>query len=371
MMAVVWFQKLLFGVGTVLAWLYRLVPNYGLCIILLTLVVRVVLLPLGIKQIRSMASMQQIQPKVKAIQQKYKGNRQKITEETQALYKELGVNPLGGCLPLLLQLPVLIALFAVLRGGGLTHIPQDSRLHRDIVAQHTTFVGANMLCSAGEAGRTVPINYKGVPPSQQIKGGQLKCGHGGPVRIPYYVFIAGMVATTYYQQRQMQRASPGVVNQQQQTMARVMPIMFGALGFIYQSGLVVYWTTANLFQIGQQLVMLPRMSQGAEETQKGQGGGSQKAEGPARPRPKSGPRPNTGRPAAPRRRPEARGDGSGGQRGGRGVPGRGAKGKSEEPDVRRGSREGSGRPAEPSGSSGTKSTAGGRNAGDRKKRRKR
>jgi YidC/Oxa1 family membrane protein insertase len=370
MIAVAWFQSLLYGVGTVLAWLYNLVPNYGVAIILLTVLVRVVLLPLAIKQIRSMAAMQQIQPKVKAIQQKYKGNRQKITEETQALYKESGVNPLGGCLPLLLQLPVLIALFAVLRGGGLNHIPSDSRLHRDIVAQHTTFVGANMLCSAVEAGRNIPINYgKGVPETERIEGGQLKCGHGTPVRIPYYFFIAAMVGTTFYQQRQMQKASPGPVNPQQQMLTKFMPIMFGALGFIYQSGLVVYWTTANLFQIGQQLVMLPKMSQASQERERGPGGESPGSRDSTRPRPKGGARPNTGSAGTPRRRVEPRSDGgkqrrplSGGRSGGT---------EGSDRDAPSGSQDRTARPAGSSGSSGAKRSAGGRNAGNRKKRRKR
>src|SRR5919198_1328654 len=133
---VVWWQGLLDGLGSVIAFFYGLIPNYGVTIILFTLAIRVVLLPLGIKQIRSMQAMQAIQPKLKALQQKYKGNRQKLNEETMALYKEHGVNPFGGCLPLVLQFPVLIALFAVLRvPGGLSHIPQDSSLARDIKTQ--------------------------------------------------------------------------------------------------------------------------------------------------------------------------------------------------------------------------------------------
>jgi len=119
------FQALLKGIGTVLAYIYKLVPNYGVAIILLTVAIRVILLPLGVKQIRSMQGMQVIQPKIKALQQKYKGgDRQKLNEEMMALYKTHGVNPLSGCLPLLAQFPVLIALFAVLRvPGGLVHIP--------------------------------------------------------------------------------------------------------------------------------------------------------------------------------------------------------------------------------------------------------
>ncbi len=94
MIGIAIFQSLLYGIGSILAFFYRLIPNYGIAIILLTLAMRVLLLPLGLKQIRSMQSMQAIQPQVKAIQQKYKGNRQKINEETMKLYRERGVNRL-------------------------------------------------------------------------------------------------------------------------------------------------------------------------------------------------------------------------------------------------------------------------------------
>src|SRR6185295_20329833 len=108
------FQTLLNGIGWVLAGLYDVIPNFGIAIIILTILIRVVLLPLGIKQIKSMQAMQAIQPKVKELQRKYKGNKTKVQEETMKLYKEAGVNPLGGCLPLLLQFPILIAMYAVI-----------------------------------------------------------------------------------------------------------------------------------------------------------------------------------------------------------------------------------------------------------------
>ena len=105
------FQWLLDAIGWVLAWLYDLVGNFGIAIIILTIVFRIVLLPLGIKQIKSMQAMQALQPKIKEIQKRFKGNKQKIQEQTMKLYQEYGVNPLGGCLPLLLQFPILIAMY--------------------------------------------------------------------------------------------------------------------------------------------------------------------------------------------------------------------------------------------------------------------
>src|SRR5918996_1724416 len=142
------FQALLDGIGWLLAWLYDLTGNFGVAIIILTIAFRVVLLPLGIKQIKSMQAMQALQPKIKEIQKKYKGNKQKVQEQTMKLYQEYGVNPLGGCLPLLLQFPILIAMYSVIRApvpmppnpdnGVVTykdnHLPEDSALFADITA---------------------------------------------------------------------------------------------------------------------------------------------------------------------------------------------------------------------------------------------
>src|SRR5713101_4338454 len=96
------FQFLLNSIGWVLAEIYKYLPNYGAAIVILTLALRFLLVPLAIKQIKSMQNMQALQPKIKELQRKYKGNKQKIQEEQMKLYKDAGVNPLGGCLPLLL-----------------------------------------------------------------------------------------------------------------------------------------------------------------------------------------------------------------------------------------------------------------------------
>ena len=123
------FQALLDGLGWFLARVYDLIPNYGVAIIILTLAIRILLLPLAVKQIRSMQAMQRLQPKIKELQRKYKGNRQKLNEEMMKLYQEYGYNPLSGCLPLVLQFPILIALFAVLSfPKGLTHIPHSDQV---------------------------------------------------------------------------------------------------------------------------------------------------------------------------------------------------------------------------------------------------
>ncbi len=297
MLALGVFQGLLNAIGWVLAQIYDLVGNYGLSIIVLTIVIKVVLLPLGVKQIKSMQAMQSIQPKVKELQKKFKGNKAKIQEETMKLYKEAGVNPLGGCLPLLLQFPILIAMYAVIRAPQLqpadtsgqvvasadataylvhnSHLPEDSALFKNVVLhQNLDFLGMNLQCSAAQSGTQAtiadssrnpvkpdkPILYSDgtALPFQATTGdGKLPCGSKTVDKIPYFALLLFMVATTFYQQRQMQQASPpGAASGQQQAILKLMPLMFGIFGFTFPAGLTLYWTVSNLWQIGQQYVLL-------------------------------------------------------------------------------------------------------------------
>jgi YidC/Oxa1 family membrane protein insertase len=270
----VW-QQLLNGIGWLLAHIYALIPNYGLTIIAFTLLIRIVLLPLGVKQIRSMQHMQAIQPKIKQLQQRYKGNRAKQQEEIMKLYQEFGVSPFSGCWPVLLQFPILIAMYAVIRfPQHPIHIPADTKLYGVVTSQvpptypppkeaappnGTDFLGMNLLCSASQAG-----NPNAELGDRRVVNGEtvtvpypVDCGTGVASRIPYYVFAILMFGTTFLQQRQMQKASPpGAASGQQQAILKVMPLMFGVFGFFFPAGLVLYWTTSNGWQIGQQYFML-------------------------------------------------------------------------------------------------------------------
>jgi YidC/Oxa1 family membrane protein insertase len=275
------FQMLLDGMGWILARIYDFIPNWGLAIIVLTVLIRLVLLPLGVKQIRSMQNMQIIQPKVKQIQQKYKGNKQKQQEEIMNLYREHGVNPFSGCWPVLLrfpQYPVHIPAESELYAAVTTQIPESTsgpptvaflQDHGAVLKDGTwvvpespptgtTFLGMNLLCSAQQAGNAdakVASKYEASDGSPIEY--QLDCGSTVPERIPYYLFAAAMFATTWFQQRQMQSASPpGASSQQQQALLKIMPLMFGVFGFFFPVGLVLYWTTSNAWQIGQQYFML-------------------------------------------------------------------------------------------------------------------
>jgi YidC/Oxa1 family membrane protein insertase len=348
---------LLQGLGVLLSFLYDLVRSYGLAIILLTVLVRVVLLPLTIRQTRSMQEMQKLQPKIKELQRKYKGNRQKVAEETQKLYREHQVNPLGGCLPLLLQLPVFFALFGVLRATegafavpsepirpaavqaegtvcrpntspsvrgqpasdvvcegpsgevvtydieewrtkqsrlpidtpppslaicarqevegdrvtgflcesvlGPGHLPEESELYAAIVEDRAEFLGIELACSPTQAASREAVRLCAGPGTE-----------GGVVpAIPYFVLVALMVGTTYYQTKQMQRASAGPAAQQQQLMARIMPVFLGFISISISAGVLVYWVTTNAWQIGQQYMMLRQRAQAEPQPARGSGKG--------------------------------------------------------------------------------------------------
>lgn len=365
------FQALLNSIGWVLAKVYDVVGNYGLSIIVLTIVIRVILLPLGIKQIKSMGAMQAIQPRIKELQKKHKGNKQKAQEETMKLYKEAGVNPLGGCLPLLLQFPILIAMYAVIRAPVPNaaydpakpdpnvpafvnnHLPVDSQLYADVITDtNMNFLTMNLQCSASQAGKQQTAPNSAGEPSELNHD----CGSSTADKIPFFALLAVMIGTTFFQQRQMQRASPpGASSGQQQAIMKIMPIMFGFFGYAFPAGLTMYWTVSNFWQIGQQYALLKaghigpeamerrmaeqrvknanapakkglmaRMQERAEEARRHQegrgsttgsgrkpsGGGSSKGPQPKQRRPNTGGSKGGGRPAPKRRRG---GGGSGGK----------------------------------------------------------
>jgi YidC/Oxa1 family membrane protein insertase len=292
------FQILLNSIGWMLAEIYRFVPNYGVSIVLLTLVIRFALLPLGIKQIKSMQHMQAMAPKIKELQKKYKGNKAKAQEEQMKLYKEAGVSPFGGCLPLLATFPFLIAMYSVIRMPVLepyldsatpsayvvhnNHLPVDSKLFHDVIThEHTDLGPMNLQCTPSQSGTTAVLqdskknplvtglplrdgrtilnnDEKQTPVLEGVStSGTLDCGKGVSDKIPFFLLLALMVGTTYYQQRQMQRASPpGAASGQQQAILKFMPFMFGIFGFAFPGGLILYWTVANFFQISQQSLLL-------------------------------------------------------------------------------------------------------------------
>ena len=243
------------AIGFLLALAYQYVPahNLGLAIIALTCVVMLALFPLTAKQARSMISMQKVQPEIKRLQQKYKSDKQKQNEEILKFYQENKINPLAGCLPLVMQFPIFISLFHVLRSvqGNVPKTGSFNRLYHDICGPSIT------KCQKHPTG----LHFLGMDLSKSLWN--VRASSILTV-LPYVISILLIIATGWYQARQtMARQQSNVnaspVNSQMQFMTKVFPIVFGVLSLRFASGLVVYWVTSNIWRIGQQHLVLNKI----------------------------------------------------------------------------------------------------------------
>src|SRR5919106_117443 len=228
------------AVGYVLAFFYALIPNLGVAIILLTVTVMLLLFPLTAKSARSMLAMQRLQPEIKKLQAKYKGDRQKLNEEMMKFYQENKVNPLGGGLPLLVQLPVFFALFHVLRHiAGTT--PVGSSLHQDILEAERAGHGLEFL--------GMDLSLKATD------------NHGDIwTALPYYILVGLVVFTGYIQSRQTQRNTPPGADQRMLIIGKVLPIVFGVFSLNFPAGLVLYFFVSNLWRVGQQELIMRKIA---------------------------------------------------------------------------------------------------------------
>jgi YidC/Oxa1 family membrane protein insertase len=246
--------------ANILAWFYSLVPNYAVAIILLTLLVMVIVTPLTLKGTRSMMIMQKLQPEMRKIQQKYKDDRQKQNEELLKFYKENEINPLGGCLPLLVQLPVFIVLYQVLRGltlrqpslgfdvgwvtgNGPTDVPSVERTFDPAYVNHNSDLYHDLSNTTQMTAFGLDLSESA---SQALSQGILHA-------LPYLALIAIVAVTGVIQQRQIQGRNTGAqVNPQQQAIMRLMPVFLPLISFGLPAGLVLYFSVSNLYRIGQQ-----------------------------------------------------------------------------------------------------------------------
>jgi len=212
-----WFPALTRFFTWLLTATHNIVPNYGVAIILITIVVRLLLAPLMARQMRSMKRMSVLQPRMKEIQERFPDDRQKQSEAMMALYKEAGVNPLSmmtGCLPMFLQLPVFIGFYYALQGA--------------IQLRQQPFVGWIDDLSQPEALFVIP-------------------GIDLPVRLLPILMGASMVA--------QQKLTPSTMDPAQaRMMLIVMPVMFTVMFYQFASGLVLYWFVSTLLGIGQQVL---------------------------------------------------------------------------------------------------------------------
>lgn len=180
------------------------VPNYGLAIILMTIIVKLALFPLTKKQIQSTKAMMKIQPKMKELQTKYKNDKQRLNMELANLYKSEGVNPMAGCLPLLIQMPILIGIFYGIRDFN--------------------YVGPSGFLWMESISNPDPI---------------------------YVLPILSALSTFAYSKMSMPSSGAG----SSKMMLYFMPLFIGYISLSFPAGLVLYWVVMNLMQLGQQFMM--------------------------------------------------------------------------------------------------------------------
>src|SRR3954447_6010801 len=222
----------IFGPASGAAWV--------LSIIGLTLLIRAALIPLLVKQIKSSRNMQLIQPKVKELQKKYGHDREKLAQETMALYRETGTNPFASCLPLLVQMPIFLALFRLLDHAQKNKTGQG-------------FLTDELARSFGNAKLfgTIPISATFLKNDGLVS-----------VQILAAILVVAMTATTFMTQRQLMTknmphdAMTGPYAQQQKMLLYVLPVVFAVGGVAFPIGVLFYWTTTNLWTMCQQFYVI-------------------------------------------------------------------------------------------------------------------
>ena len=211
--------------------------TWALSIIGLTVVIRIMLIPLFVKQIKSSRNMQLLQPQMKELQKKYGHDRERMAQETMKLYRETGTNPFSSCLPLLLQAPVLYALFHVLRTAA-----------KDAAIGALSASAALSLANSEIFGAKISDSFTGADSVH--------------VQVLTAALVVIMTATTFITQRQLmaknmpESAMSGPYAQQQKMLLYVLPVVFAVGGIAFPIGVLLYWTTSNLWTMGQQFYVI-------------------------------------------------------------------------------------------------------------------
>jgi YidC/Oxa1 family membrane protein insertase len=223
--------------------------DWVLAIIFLVITVRAILFPVYVKQIKSQRAMQQLAPQIKALQEKHKGDRESLQRETMELYRKEGTNPLMGCLPMVIQIPVMWSLFHVLRHLKPNVSDHTKTLYGWTIAQFDGAEHAKLL------GAPIVTSFRSS--SQQLS----EMGASGTtVKIVAGILVVIMIVTTYMTSRQMILKTGWAEDPTQKMVQRLMlygiPVSLLISGFAFPIGVVLYWTTTNLFSLGQQFWVL-------------------------------------------------------------------------------------------------------------------
>ncbi len=212
--------------------------SWAFAIVGLVVVIRIALIPLFVRQIKSQRNMQLLQPKIKEIQKKYAGDRERQSQEMMALYKDTGTNPLSSCLPILAQAPIFYALFQVLQGISMGIARGVMTPELVAQARDATLFGVPIYATFVDAAQT---------PLPTV------------TRIFTMVLIVFMTFTTFITQRQLivkNSAKDNPMVQQQKILLYVFPVIFAVTGINFPVGVLIYWLTTNLWSMGQQFYVI-------------------------------------------------------------------------------------------------------------------
>ena len=216
--------------------------TWALSIMGLVIIIRIILIPLFVKQIKSQRALTALQPHMKEIQKKYKDDRQKQSEEMMKLYKEHKTNPLASCFPILAQAPIFFALFTVLNGIG-----ADPIVTRGVLTQ-------------ADGASAAKAEFFGAPISETFMSSDITT-----VKIVTAALIIFMSATTFTTQRQLMTkgmpkmdSSNNMMLKQQKVMLYAFPLIFAFSGVHFPVGVLIYWSTTNLWTWGQQFYVIKR-----------------------------------------------------------------------------------------------------------------
>ena len=258
--------------GYIISFIYDLVQNYGFAIIIFTLIVKLIMLPLVIKQQKSTVQMQKIQPEMQAIQKKYANDQQRLSQETMKLYKKYNISPAGGCLPLLIQLPIIFGLYQVITRPmqyilhmGTDLIQKVADVLKD--AGHITESVANFATKqqqitvassmadnlafveekVGTALSTLNFDFFGLDLSLTPQLSQPSILWVIPILSAVTAYISGQITTKLSGNQQ--------AAEQMKTMHIMMPLMSGYFCFIMPTGVGLYWVMSNVVQMVQQIVV--------------------------------------------------------------------------------------------------------------------
>ncbi len=259
--------------------IYNLINNYGLTLIIVTILIRLLTIPLTLKSQRSMAKTQLIQPELQKLQQKYKNDQQMLSIEMQKLYKKHNVSPMGGCFPLIVQMFVLFGFIGVIY-NPLQYILQ---LSKEQIAQIAEAVGAKVatyqvtLCGMEGVKEQIialgkePINFNffGIELTQVLKGHELDY----KMWIFPILAVAATVLSGYITKKQTSANSNSQANEQAQsmsnTMLTIMPIMTAMFTYTMPAGMSLYWFVSTAFQVLQQTVINTMINKKVKEEMEG------------------------------------------------------------------------------------------------------